>query len=122
MLHVGIDIMYLDRLDGLDGQWDDPFFTRAFTPAERALCLGSPNPLRAFAEGFSGKEAVFKALGLPAQGVRLDRIEILRNDFGQPTVELLEPLKSQAAQAGVSRVELSLSWERDLVAAAAFSA
>jgi len=114
--------MYLDRLSGLAGQWDDPFFTRAFTPAERALCLAAPDPLRAFAEGFSGKEAVFKSLGLPAGGVRLNQIEILRNDFGQPVVELLEPLRSRAAQAGVSRVELSLSWERDLVAAAAFSA
>jgi len=121
MLHVGIDIMYLSRLEGLEGRWDDPFFTRAFTGAERAMCLASPSPLRAFAEGFSGKEAVFKALGLPGDGVRLDQIEILRGESGQPTVELLEPLRSRAAAAGVRRVELSLSWERDLVAAAAVS-
>lgn len=121
MNHIGIDIMYISRLSGLEGQWDDPFFTRAFTPAEQALCLAAPDPLRAFAEGFSGKEAVFKALGLPAEGVRLDQIEILRGEFGQPTVELLEPLKTRAARAGVERVELSLSWERDLVAAAAVS-
>ena len=121
MRHVGIDILYISRLRHLDGSWDDPFFRKTFTPAETALCLESAHPLDAFAGTFCAKEAVFKSLGMESDAVRLDQIEILRNETGQPAVALLPPLAEKARELGISEVHLSLSYEEDLAAAFAVS-
>lgn len=121
MAHIGTDILALSRLRNLDGRWEDPFFRKTFTPAERDFCLGRPDPLLAFAEAFSAKEAVFKALDLSAEGVRLDAIEILRDDKGRPTVTLRPPLDRLARDRGVSRVDLSISYETDYVLTAALA-
>ena len=121
MKHVGVDILNISRIRALEGAWDDPFFTKTFTPAERAYCLSSAKPVLAFAEAFAAKEAVFKSLGMSGNDVRLDQIEIRRNEIGQPVVTLLPPLSEKAAAAGIARIHLSLSSETELVAAFAVS-
>lgn len=119
MRHVGVDLLRLSRLEPLDGQWNDPFFRLTFTSRERELCLAAPRPIAAFAAAFAAKEAVFKCLGIPSDHVRLDQIEILRGGFGQPTAELLEPLRS--ALPDIHRIHLSISYEDTAVIAFAVS-
>lgn len=118
---VGVDILAMDRLRPLAGQWDDPFFNSVFTESERSYCLAQVDPLRAFAGIFASKEAVFKALSLSGDGVRLQQIEIGRSKIGQPTVTLHGLLAKRAAENGGSCVLLSLSYERDTVVAFAVS-
>ena len=110
MHHIGIDILRLDRLRPLDGQWDDPFFRRTFTASERQHCQAQTQPLIAYAGMFAAKEAVFKALALPPDRVRLQHIEIGHGANGEPLAALLPPLDAMAAEKGITRVCLSISY------------
>ena len=118
---IGTDILAIGRIRPLENQWDDPFFMKAYTEKERIFCLGRSDPVTAFAEAFSAKEAVFKSLGMPADLIRLDQIEILRDPDGKPTVTLHPPLREKAAALGITRICLSISYERDYVVAFAVS-
>lgn len=117
MKGIGVDILAIDRLRPLEGLWDDPFFRATFTEAERAYCLAQSQPLRSFAAAFAAKEAVFKALGLPGDGVRLAEIETGRTAAGQPTATLRGTLAARARERGITALHLSLSYETELVTA-----
>lgn len=121
MHHIGIDILRLDRLRPLDGQWDDPFFRRTFTVSEQRHCQVQPQPLMAYAGLFAAKEAVFKALALPPDRVRLQHIEVSHGENGEPLVTLLPPLDSMAAEKGITHIALSISYEADMAAAMAIA-
>lgn len=121
MYHIGIDLIRLSRINPLAGQWDDPFFQKTFTKKEHNFCLSTSNPIRSFTEAFAAKEAVFKALNIDASQIRLNQIEILRTETGRPSVTLLEPLLSQMSQKGIYSIDLSLSYDNDLVIAMAIA-
>lgn len=121
MYHIGVDLIRLSRINPLSGQWDDPFFQKTFTQKEHDFCLSASNPIRAFTEAFAAKEAVFKALNIDASQIRLNQIEILRTETGRPSVTLLEPLFSQISQKGIYSIDLSLSYDDDLVIATAIA-
>ena len=121
MHHIGIDILRLGRLRPLDGQWDDPFFRRTFTASEQQHCQAQPQPLMAYAGMFAAKEAVFKALALPPDQVRLQHIEVSHGENGEPLVTLLPPLDSMAAEKGITHIALSISYETDMAAAMAIA-
>ena len=120
MRYAGVDLMRLSRIKPLDGQWDDPFFKKTFTEREREFCLTARDPILAFAKAFAAKEAVFKALRID-NAFRFNRVEILRDETGQPTVTLYGPLRAQAEEMGICRINLSLSCDKDLVIAFAVS-
>ena len=121
MHHIGIDILRLDRLRPLDGQWDDPFFRRTFTVSEQQHCQAQSQPLMAYAGMFAAKEAVFKALALPPDRVRLQHIEISHGENGEPLVTPLPPLDGMAAERGITHIALSISYEADMAAAIAIA-
>ena len=121
MYCVGVDILYFARLRPLDGQWQDPFFLKTFTSAERCRCEAQPQPLVSYAGLFAAKEAVFKALDMPPDKVRLQHIEILHGDNGQPLVSLLPPLARMVEEKGISRISLSISYETDVAVAFAMA-
>lgn len=117
MKGIGIDILAISRLTPLEGQWNDPFFVNVFTEAEYRSCMAAPRPLQAFAATFSVKEAVFKALSLSAEGVRLQDIEVSRSDIGQPTAVLHGDLARRAAENGIRQLHVSLTYEENMVVA-----
>ncbi len=117
MRGIGVDILAISRLTPLEGKWDNPFFIRVFTEEEYRFCMADPNPLRAFAAAFAVKEAVFKALSLPAEGVRLRDIEVGRSDIGQPTAVLHGDLARRAAENGIRQLHVSLTYEENMVVA-----
>ncbi len=114
---IGVDILNISRLQGFDGDWDDPFFTKAFTAAERRAALGRREPLLFFAERFAAKEAVFKALGLPRDAVSLAEIETLSDEAGRPRVTLYGATLAAFTRAGGGAVSVSLSNDEGLVCA-----
>lgn len=92
---------------------DDPFFFKTFTQNERLLIHSRPIPLYSYCTRFAGKEAVFKCFGVHGNLIRLNEIEILENEFGQPQVTLLGEAKSIADQKNISRILISLSYDTD---------
>ena len=90
---------------------------RIYTPDEVKLILSRPIPLNSFATRFSGKEAVFKALNLHGDAIRLNEIEILENENGQPTVALYGNAKRLADEKGITQIFISLSYDTDYAVA-----
>ena len=117
---IGVDIMELSRLEALEGKWDDPFFRRIFTEAERAEAAaretesGSRAALRYFAGRFAIKEAVAKALNAQGVEVEFPQVETLSLPSGAPHARIIG---SAAALVGQTALHVSLSHEENVVVA-----
>lgn len=118
MIHgVGVDIMNMDRIRPLINNPEDPFFLKTYTNAERLAASKSSDPLRYWSERFAAKEAVFKALGISSEGIRLNEIEIISDEIGRPRVRLYGALLKYARKKELSDILLSLSHEPPYVTA-----
>ena len=116
MIHgIGTDILSRARFGAPEA--DDPFIRRAYTEAERAEAASRSDPGRWYCTRFSGKEAVFKALGMDPDAALLNEIEILADAFGAPHVHLLGRMADFAEKAGITAIHVSLSWETDYAVA-----
>jgi phosphopantetheine--protein transferase-like protein len=113
ILGVGTDIAAIERIARLEGNWDDPFFLRAFTPRERHDALASDDPITAFAVRFSMKEAVFKALRMSPDDARFGQIEYVTDELGRPSVTLSGSMDAVAREQGPYRLHVSASYEND---------
>ena len=114
IVQIGTDIVEIDKLKytvSKEPPASDPFIRRTFTAAEIRLALSRPAPLFFFATRFAGKEAVFKALNITGEDVRLLDIEILSEENGRPYVSLCGSAKEAADRQGIAKVHLSLSYE-----------
>ena len=69
------------------------------------------------ATNFAGKEAVVKAFGTGFLNCMPGDIEILRDDFGKPYVNLLGRAKKLAEDRGIVKIHISLS-DTDKIATA----
>ena len=87
------------------------FVARNFTDAEIAYCRSQPSPEASFAARWTGKEAVFKSLGVSSKGAAaaMKDIEILPNEAGAPTVTLHGDAKAAADDKGITKIHISLS-------------
>ena len=70
MLTVGVDMIEIDRIEGVIGRRGQRFLERVYTPGELAYCRGRVPELAA---RFAAKEAVAKALGTGIRGLGLAR-------------------------------------------------
>ena len=115
MIHgIGTDILKIDHIATiLNANPEDPFFHKTFTKNELELINNRPTPLYSYATRFAGKEAVFKAFGIGGNDIRLNEIEILEADNGQPCVTLHGKAKEIADEKGISQVLISLSYDTD---------
>lgn len=115
MIHgTGTDILHIDRIRSLYlSNPEDVFFTSVFTEKERKLIQAKQVPLYSYATRFAGKEAVFKALRIHSDDIRLNEIEILENEKGAPTVTLYGNALNLAHQAEITRIHISLSYDTD---------
>lgn len=112
-LGIGTDILRIDRLATVTLNKDDPFIQSTYTENELAMIMKRPVPLYCYATRFAGKEAVFKALNIGGNEIRLNEIEILELETGQPYVTLLGRAKEIADQKEISQVLISLSYDTD---------
>lgn len=110
---IGTDILKISSIASGTADLNDPFVQKTYTPKEIALITSRPIPQNSFATRFSGKEAVFKALNIYGNEIRLNEIEILENENGQPTVILHGNALRLAEQKGISRILISLSYDTD---------
>lgn len=115
MIHgVGVDIMLIERMDStLDV--DDSFIRSTFTAAELEEMRQHVSPRTFLASRFSAKEAVFKSLDCDGDFFQMTDVEILANEHGKPFVNLYGAASKLAARAGITKVHVSISHERDQV-------
>ncbi len=121
IIGVGTDIFSISRLKALENIPDDPFFTRAFTEAERTAATLRADPLRYYAARFAGKEAVYKAISSCGCGCAPGDIEIAQDENERPGA-LLRGKTAECLRAFIqSKVRLHLSLSNDGEYATAFA-
>lgn len=113
MLHVGIDLIEVERIQAIIARYGDRFLRRVFTETELAYCRGQFHQLAA---RFAAKEAVSKTLGVGIQhreGVGWREIQVIADERGKPSVQLSGRAAQRAAEIGVSQFAISLSHTRE---------
>ena len=114
---IGTDILNIHQIESSVSDRQDPFVRKIYTPAEIELIESRPIPLYSYATRFAGKEAVFKALNLNGNAIRLNEIEILENENGQPQVTLHGKAEQFAKEKEITSVMISLSYETEYAVA-----
>lgn len=113
-LQVGVDLIEIERIEGVVGRFGERFLARVYTPAERAFCQGR---LAELAVRFAAKEAVMKALGTGRRGVGWREVEVLADRRGRPIIRLHERARRRAAELGLNGFAVSLSHSRGMAVA-----
>lgn len=110
MFQIGVDLIEIGRIETAIERWGERFFTRVYTPAERAHCR---NRIPELAARFAAKEAVMKALGTGIRGVGWQEIEVLPNPNGKPLVYLHGGAQEKAEKLGLHNLAISLSHSQE---------
>ena len=125
IIGVGTDLVAIDRIARVLAKHPNRFVGRILSAAERARLDAfdvGPGRTAYVAKQFAAKEAVSKALGTGMrEGVQFNRIEVLRNGAGQPSVRLLGEASEKAKSLGVERWHLSISDEAGFVVSVAIA-
>ncbi len=123
VIGIGTDVMRPSRIDPSTLQPGDPFFERAFTPAERAQAASRQDRHDFLVARFCAKEAVYKAVSDCREEFHPSDFKIVDDDDGHPHVLLGE--RTAAAVEGLwgpgVTVLVSISHEDDLVSAFALA-
>jgi holo-[acyl-carrier protein] synthase len=115
---LGLDVVEVARIRRiLDGPAAraERFLARCFTAVERAHCDAAAARAARYAGRFAAKEALSKALGVPA-GIRFLDAEVTR-DGAAPAMVLDGVASRRAGELGVSRVLLSITHDGGVAAA-----
>jgi holo-[acyl-carrier protein] synthase len=114
-----VDLVELDRIQGVVARHGERFLQRIYTPQELARYR---HRLPELAARFAAKEAVSKALGvglshISAQGIGWQEVEVLPDPLGKPLVTLSGRARDLAEEQGLSQWAISLSHSRDYAVA-----
>lgn len=114
IIGVGVDIVDINRIDKMLGIYGDRFIKKILSRREAEVCLTDRQLTAYVAKQFAAKEAVSKALGSGMKfGVSFRTIQVLRNRYGTPYVNLTDGSAELALKVGASNIQISLSDERD---------
>ena len=100
---VGTDIIEIDRFKNLS----ERFMKKCFTEQERTHLKG--RHIQNIAGCFAAKEAVCKAMGTGFTGFMPASVEIVHNSVGKPEILLHGEAKRIAEDAGIAKIEISIS-------------
>ena len=107
---IGTDILNINQIESSVSDRQDPFVRKIYTPAEIELIESRPLPLYSYATRF-------KALNLNGTASRLNEIEILENENGQPQVTLHGKAEQLAKEKKITTIMISLSYDTDYAVA-----
>ena len=112
MLYSGVDIVEIARIWAAIVRHQDRFLTRVFTEVEISQCHERPESL---AVRFAAKEATAKALGtgIWRHNIGWTDIEVVRAEYGAPSLRLHQGAQQRAALLGWSSWSVSLSHDRE---------
>jgi len=114
ILGIGVDICNVQRLTQLRVRYGPRFLDRVFTPVEQQRAGDGAARDERYAARFAAKEAFMKAIGTGwGSGLTFLEIEVATEDTGRPVLSVSGGARTLADQAGVSRIHISLSHERD---------
>lgn len=104
IIGIGTDIIDVPRVK--KACENEHFLEKYYTEQERELIRQRPART---ASHFAAKEAVAKVFGTGFSGISIREIEILRDSFGKPYVQLYGKAKELAKSLGITQIQLSLS-------------
>lgn len=120
IINTGIDIIEIERIRKAVDK-NNKFLNKIFTNREKEYFMPKENNTSHIAGAFAAKEAVSKALGTGFCGVAWREIEIIRDSFGKPEVQLWGNAMDRALKAGIRKIHISISHSRDYAAAVAIA-
>lgn len=94
MMKTGIDLVEISRIQ--QSLKNPRFLTRVFSENEIRLFENSGHATQSFAANFAAKEAFSKSLGTGIRGFKLTEVEILRDEYGAPILQLYGQAKEKA--------------------------
>ena len=118
IIGLGIDLVYIPRIEKMITKYGPRFMNRVFTTNEIKICQSRKRPYEAFAIRFAAKEACSKALGTGMRrGIAWKQMEVLQEDSGRPFLELSGNARKLAQDIGAKSWAVSLSHEGDYATA-----
>jgi holo-[acyl-carrier protein] synthase len=122
IIGVGTDLLLIERIRAYYKDCKPYLLQRVFSPRELAESECRPDKILYYATRFAGKEAVFKCFGVDdGSNIRLNEIEILNSETGQPRVTLNGHTAEAAKAIGIQRICISLSYDTDYATAYAMA-
>jgi holo-[acyl-carrier protein] synthase len=119
-LGLGVDIITISRVRDILETSGRVFLDKVYTPWEQERAENHPDRSAYLAVTFAAKEAIFKTFGIGWEtGVQFREIEVRDGPFGEPVPVLSGRFAELAAERGVTRVLLSLSYDGDFALAVA---
>ncbi|MDP9118335.1 MAG: holo-ACP synthase [Actinomycetota bacterium] len=112
---VGIDVVPVARFAEALSR-TPALSARLFTPGELITPAGIPRSAESLAGRFAAKEALAKALGAGG-GMLWTDAEVLTDDSGRPSVQVMGTVAARAATLGVTRWHVSLSHDGGIASA-----
>ena len=104
IIGVGTDMVEIQRVEKAVKK--EAFLARVYTEEERRQAGGNVSRL---AGSFAVKEAVAKLLGTGFRTFYPKEIEVLRNPLGKPYVRLHNNAEKCREEAGITRIEVSIT-------------
>lgn len=118
---VGCDILLLSSIKEESLKPGASFLKKVFTKQEIAEGMKRNDSELYFGIRFCGKEAVFKTLHMDGNKGRLNEIEILCDDIGQPQVKLHGTVLQHAKGRCIAEILISLSYDGEYAVAYAIA-
>ncbi len=112
---VGVDVVPVERFAAALRRTEG-LAERLFTPAERVTHSGHPRTPESLAARFAAKEAVAKALGVPA-ALEWHDCEVVSSADGRPDLKVRGTVAAAAAERGIATWHLSLSHDGGIASA-----
>jgi holo-[acyl-carrier protein] synthase len=113
ILGIGVDLTPVSRMQRAFDAHPERLEARLFTDAERAYCRTKASAAQHFAARFAAKEALLKALHVPAN-LRWHELEVVNDGAGAPSFRLTGNAAAAAAAAqGVRTLHLSITHADD---------
>jgi holo-[acyl-carrier protein] synthase len=118
ILGTGIDIVNIERIEGMMARWGNLFLGRLFTEKEIVWCQQRTRPPECFATRFAAKEAFLKAIGSGLRnGIQWKDIEVENDFFGKPLFSFHRKAQEILGTQRIKRALLTLSHERPFAVA-----
>ena len=106
MMHSGVDLIEVERIDQAILRHGERFFERFFTAQE---LIDSGGRTTALAARFAAKEAVSKALGTGIGEIGWKEIEVVKGPGQQPVLRLHGRAREISHELGIRGWAISLS-------------
>jgi holo-[acyl-carrier protein] synthase len=110
ILKTGIDLIEIERIQGVLERHGERFLKRVYTELEILQCRGRAEAL---AVCFAAKEAASKALGTGIGPISWREVEILHKWSGEPYLVLHGSAEKMAKKLGLTNWAVSLSHSRE---------